>query len=758
MKRSRRLLYLACLIGLAATSGLAVARVGTPSIAAALLWVVIVAALAGSPGLVRRKAWPLALVLLPLGAYVVVRTQLSPPATVHGPGEQWTFYVQQLRDGAHAYATHHLPFDLAAAPELKLLLALLVYWAAAAAAFLALSLRRALPAIAILLALLGFGLTIDEAARVVWLPLMFLLLAGCLLMLSRSLERERWKPGDALAGGATALIASLLALTLLGTTPVAAGKPWQDWRTWGGGGGQDFTSLVFDWMENYPGLLDPESNAEVMRVRSPVATYWRANALDSFTGATWFSAQHGPVRLQASGSSGSSAYAVPALYPEPPGKLVTMVFESKSLSTDYYFTGGAPRTLVIDRDRPPYLWLTDAHALWMSHRLGPGLSYKLTAVVPQIGPADLIDRGRDYPEDLEPYRLLPFRDAAAMTGPAPEREWRDAMNYSAAAREWQGLYALNREIVGAATDPYQIALRIEEYLRFNYAYSLTPPDTAYQSPYAAFLFDTKTGYCQHFAGAMAALLRFNGIPARVAVGFTSGSRITHDTFVVTRNDAHSWVEVYFPGVGWVAFDPTPGRNLPGPGPSSTSAGFVGSLHRCRRRGRCAAGSSLRRTRVVCSRTRPRGMASAAPVRRSRPPGAPAGSRGPSPSSPLAVSWPAARMALRQSRARRGGLERRLRASLALLYADIRDFGVKVPASRTLEETARQLRESLGVDATTVVDRVQAVLFGGRVATDEDVAEVARLRRQVRRRLRERRGWTRTLAALYGLPALSGGRG
>ena len=63
-----------------------------------------------------------------------------------------------------------------------------------------------------------------------------------------------------------------------------------------------------------------------------------------------------------------------------------------------------------------------------------------------------------------------------------------------------------------------------------------------------------------------------------------------------------------------------------------------------------------------------------------------------------------------------------------------------------------------MDATTVVDRVQAVLFGGRAATDEDVADVGAPASQVRRRLRERRGWTRTLAALYGLPALSGGRG
>ena len=124
---------------------------------------------------------------------------------------------------------------------------------------------------------------------------------------------------------------------------------------------------------------------------------------------------------------------------------------------------------------------------------------------------------------------------------------------------------------------------------------------------------------------------------------------------------------------------------------------------------------------------------------------------------LAVAWPVARTLRRRRRARRGDLERRLRASLALLYEDLRDFGVRVPLSQTLEETARLLSESLDVDATTVVDRVQAVLFGGRAAAPEDLAQVERLRHELRRRLRARRGWTRTLAALYGLPAAAAAR-
>jgi transglutaminase-like putative cysteine protease len=447
---------------------------------------------------------------------------------------------------------------------------------------------------------------------------------------------------------------------------------------------------------------------------------------------------------------------VPAAYPEPPGKLIMMRFESSSLSTDYYFTGGAPQTLSLDRPRPVYL--TGNRGLWADHWVGPKLSYTLTAVVPDLKPGDLVGRGRDYPQDVAPFRLLPFPSVTAVSGSglAPEREWRDAMSERPAAREWQGLWALNREIVGAATDPYRIALLIEEYLRFNYGYSLTPPDTAYKSPYAAFLFDTRVGFCQHFAGAMAVLLRFNGIPARVALGFTAGSRVTHDTFLVTRNDAHAWVEVYFPGVGWVPFDPTPGRNLPGPGPSSTSAGFTDPF----------GGDSIGRgaplpipssdpRALQQDSTTGQGIGSAgAPV-------SPSGGLGwfawAGALAALAVAWPAARTLRRRRRTRRGDLERRLRASLALLYADLRDFGVRVPSSQTLEETARLLGESLDVDATTVVDRVQAVLFGGRAATPEDLAQIERLRHDLRRRLRARRGWTRTLAALYGFPAAAAAR-
>ena len=206
---------------------------GSPSLAPTLFLAVILGTVAGGPGLVHRRARPLALVLIPLGAYLMLRAQLSLPPTVHGVWQQIGFFREQLGAGGQAYVTQHLPFDLAGVPELRLLLSFFVYGATALSAFAALSLRRALPAVAILLVLLGFGLTIDATDRVILLPLTFLLLAGCLLMLSRSLERERWKPADSLAGLATTLIAALLGFSLLGATSAAASQPWQDWRTLG---------------------------------------------------------------------------------------------------------------------------------------------------------------------------------------------------------------------------------------------------------------------------------------------------------------------------------------------------------------------------------------------------------------------------------------------------------------------------------------------------------------------------------------------
>jgi transglutaminase-like putative cysteine protease len=109
-----------------------------------------------------------------------------------------------------------------------------------------------------------------------------------------------------------------------------------------------------------------------------------------------------------------------------------------------------------------------------------------------------------------------------------------------------------------ATTPYDQAKAIESWLRSNIIYNETiPQPPAGQDPVDWVLFDLKQGYCNYYASAMVMMLRTVGIPARMAAGFAQG---TYDAaqgmFTVQERDAHTWVEVYFPGYGWIEFEPT----------------------------------------------------------------------------------------------------------------------------------------------------------------------------------------------------------
>jgi transglutaminase-like putative cysteine protease len=103
---------------------------------------------------------------------------------------------------------------------------------------------------------------------------------------------------------------------------------------------------------------------------------------------------------------------------------------------------------------------------------------------------------------------------------------------------------------------YDKALAITNYLRLNISYSPSvPPIPEGQDPVMWVLFDHKQGYCNYYASAEVLLLRSIGIPARLAVGFARGEFVDA-AYTVHRRDAHAWPEVYFPGIGWVEFEPT----------------------------------------------------------------------------------------------------------------------------------------------------------------------------------------------------------
>jgi transglutaminase-like putative cysteine protease len=123
---------------------------------------------------------------------------------------------------------------------------------------------------------------------------------------------------------------------------------------------------------------------------------------------------------------------------------------------------------------------------------------------------------------------------------------------------------LAHEAAAGSANPYDKAIALESYLRDNFTYSThvptVPPD---QDWVDFFLFESREGYCDYFATAMTVLLRVEGVPARVASGFAPGD-FDPSTGIseVRENDAHTWVEAYFPRYGWITFEPSSIRPIP----------------------------------------------------------------------------------------------------------------------------------------------------------------------------------------------------
>lgn len=117
---------------------------------------------------------------------------------------------------------------------------------------------------------------------------------------------------------------------------------------------------------------------------------------------------------------------------------------------------------------------------------------------------------------------------------------------------------LARRLAGSAEDPYQKVLQIQAYLRENFPYDLVvAPAPANRDVVDYFLFDQQRGFCSHYATAMAVMLRSVDVPARVVTGYAMGDYDRQrGAYRVPLSAAHAWVEVYFPGYGWVEFEPT----------------------------------------------------------------------------------------------------------------------------------------------------------------------------------------------------------
>ena len=173
----------------------------------------------------------------------------------------------------------------------------------------------------------------------------------------------------------------------------------------------------------------------------------------------------------------------------------------------------------------------------------------------EIVPGDSTSRSRNGEQYVvTSAEVVPTADqVAAATGPY------DASldNYLKLPKDFPAdVKATAEQITAGDATPYSKAVALQNYFLDKFTYSLQVPADDGNSAIEAFLKDRK-GFCQQFAGTMAAMARALGIPAVVAVGFTPGTAKSNNTYEVTTHDAHSWPMLYFMGLGWMRFEPTP---------------------------------------------------------------------------------------------------------------------------------------------------------------------------------------------------------
>lgn len=340
----------------------------------------------------------------------------------------------------------------------------------------------------------------------------------------RSAQGHRSVLGLGVALGVVAVvIGTVLGPTLPGARSAGVINPK------GLGGGESSRVTVSPLVDIRSRLVN-QSAVEVFQVRSPEPSYWRLTSLDRFDGRIWSS----------SGSFEAAGRSLPAAEATRlPADTFDQTFILEALGAIWLPTAFEPRSLDTNGVKVLYEQRSATLIVDRSADTSDGMTYRVTSSSPRITAADLAGVAGEVPEEIRTdYLSLPS-------------------DFSPAVRR------LARDLTASATSPYKAALALQNHLR-TFTYDLDVPAGHSDDVLEQFLFTTKRGYCEQFAGAFAAMARSVGLPSRVAVGFTQGEQDSADLtlFHVRGEHAHAWPEVYLAGAGWVSFEPTPGRGQP----------------------------------------------------------------------------------------------------------------------------------------------------------------------------------------------------
>jgi hypothetical protein len=472
----------------------------------------------------------------------------------------WSEFADQLDKALLGVQSVDWPYDgpdswirlaiLLGAPLLLTAAAALAFWPAPP------EMRRPLrgAGLVLLISLYAIAVTTNSPGSPLLFGTLLLALIAAWLWLPRLGARE-WAAGGAVVG-AVALLAVPAAAALDGD------GPWFDYRSWSPFGAD--TGVAFSWDHSYGPLDWPRQGTTLLTVRSEQPHYWKAETLNSFDGFRWFRATGDEQRdLSAElpfdrgdARSDATPWRYGRLNPDWNDEIQ---FTVRSLSTELLIGAGLTYNVRGAAAIPSADGTTQ-----LLGTLGRGDDYTIRTYQPTPTAITMSGAPAGYPAWVERYTelALPTNGTAARTVTVPPRGNRasaaERADVDAAIDDsvYSRVYELAAGLTAGSTSAYDAVTAIETHLREGYRYNEQVPEHAY--PLESFLFEDRQGYCQQFSGAMALMLRMVGIPARVVAGFSPGTlNRKSGEYRVRDLDAHSWVEVYFSGIGWVTFDPTP---------------------------------------------------------------------------------------------------------------------------------------------------------------------------------------------------------
>jgi hypothetical protein len=326
---------------------------------------------------------------------------------------------------------------------------------------------------------------------------------------------------------------------LVSTVTAQAVGPHEQWLTLDRIFARESQFTTLDTAQTYGPLQAGRTGSTMFEVTAPEPALWRMQVLDRFDWRGW---EVGVRNREA--------------LPQPAARQVDIQVQVKGLRDDMIVAPGRIRSVAADGK------IDDGQGESMRVIPTPrrDAAYHVTADVVRA----TADQLRSAPPATDP-RLRPYLSLSSGFGGSPGQEGFGAPPYGTPGRPplpgqapFRGVLDIARQLSAGARTEFDVVQHVEDYLlddhRFRYS---TDVGQAGSLPLVDFLLRDHVGYCQHFAGAAALLLRMAGVPTRVVAGFATGQPTGDGRYLVRDADAHAWIEVYFEGYGWVPFNPTP---------------------------------------------------------------------------------------------------------------------------------------------------------------------------------------------------------